>query len=70
MKIEFDTDLITRIEVINHAKNEYRTGRLLTLYKMLKDFDKLEFSVQDQGTTLKIFLDSYDKAPEDKDSGN
>ena len=70
MKIEFDTDLITRIEVINHAKNEYRTGRLLTLYKMLKDFDSLEFSIQDGGTTLKIFLDSYAKAPEDKDSGN
>lgn len=70
MKIEFDSEIITRIEVINHAENEYRTGRLLTLYKMLKDFDSLEFSVQDQGTTLKIFLDSYGKAPEDKDSGN
>ena len=70
MKIEFDSEIITRIEVINHAENEYRTGRLLTLYKMLKDFDSLEFSVQDNGTTLKIFLDSYGKAPEDKDSGN
>lgn len=66
MKIEFDSELITRIEIINHAKNEHPIGRLLTLYKMLKDFDSLEFSIQDGGTTLKIFLDSYKNLKDDE----
>ena len=47
---------INRIEVINHAKNDKPIGRLLVLYKKLGDFEEVDFSVQDDGQTLKIFL--------------
>ena len=47
---------ITRLEVINHAKNSMPIGRLLTLYKSMGDFDEIELSYQDGGKTLKIFL--------------
>ena len=47
---------INRIEVINHAKNDKPIGRLLVLYKELGDFEEVDFSVQDDGQTLKIFL--------------
>lgn len=49
-------DAITRIEVINHAKNKLPTGRLVVLLKDMEDFDEIEVSVQDDGKTLKIFL--------------
>ena len=49
-------DDITRIEVINHAKNKLPTGRLVVLLKDMEDFDEVEVSVQDDGKTLKIFL--------------
>jgi hypothetical protein len=48
---------ITRFEVINHAKNTYEVGRLLTLYQELGDFNSIELSFQDGGRTLKVFLD-------------
>jgi uncharacterized Zn finger protein len=48
---------ITRLEVINHAKNDMPIGRILTLYKELEDFKNIEVSYQDGGMTLKIFLD-------------
>lgn len=54
---EIDDTKLTRIEVINHAPNELAKGRLLTLYKMLGHFKNVELSVQDDGKTLKIFLD-------------
>ena len=38
----------TRVEVIKNGK-----GRLFTEY----DFDGAEISIQDDGTTLKVFLD-------------
>ena len=44
------------LSIINHAKNDKAVGRLLTLYKELKHFNSLDFSVQDNGETLKIFL--------------
>ena len=47
---------VTRLEVINHAKNSMPIGRLLTLYKSMGDFDEIELSYQDGGKTLKIFL--------------
>jgi len=47
---------ITRLEVINHAKNEHPIGRILTLYKELGDFTSIELSYQDGKRTLKIFL--------------
>ena len=55
--MKIDVREINRLEVINHAKNNKQVGRLLTLYKDLGDFNNLEFSVQDGGETLKIFLD-------------
>ena len=48
---------ITRLEVINHAKNDHPVGRILTLYKELRDFNSIELSYQDGKRTLKIFLD-------------
>ena len=48
---------ITRLEVINHAKNDYPIGRILTLYQELGDFKSIELSYQDGKKTLKIFLD-------------
>jgi len=47
---------ITRLEVINHAKNDYPVGRILTLYQELGDFKSIELSYQDGKRTLKIFL--------------
>jgi hypothetical protein len=56
---EIDDTKLTRVEVINHAsvKNGYPIGRMLTVYKLLGDFTNVELSVQDDGKTLKIFLD-------------
>ena len=49
---------ITRLEVINHnKKNGLAFGRILTLYKVLEEFDSIELSYQDGRKTLKIFLD-------------
>ena len=47
---------ITRLEIINHAKNDKPIGRILTLYKELGDFNSIELSYQDGKRTLKIFL--------------
>lgn len=47
---------ITRLEVINHAKNDHPIGRILTLYKEMGDFKSIELSYQDGKRTLKIFL--------------
>jgi hypothetical protein len=47
---------ITRLEVINHAKNDRPIGRILTLYKELGDFQSIELAYQDGKRTLKIFL--------------
>lgn len=58
---EIDDSKITRIEVINHAKNDYSVGRMLTLHKELGDFDIAEISMQDGGKTMKIFLSSLIK---------
>jgi hypothetical protein len=48
---------ITRLEIINHAKNDRPIGRILTLYKELGDFTSIELCYQDGKRTLKIFLD-------------
>lgn len=53
-----NTEKITRLEVINHAKNDKPIGRILTLHKILNDFDFLDIEIQDGGRTLKIFLSS------------
>lgn len=49
---------VTRLEVINHAKNDKPVGRILTLYKELGDFEQIELSYQDGGKTLKIFINN------------
>lgn len=54
---DIDDTKLTRIEVINHATNELSMGRLLILKKILGHFKNVELSVQDDGKTLKIFLD-------------
>ena len=54
--IYVDVDKVNRIEVINHAKNDKPIGRLLVLYKELGHFEEVDFSVQDDEQTLKIFL--------------
>lgn len=55
---EINEKKITRLEVINHATAEQGIpiGRVLTLYKEMGDFNIIEFSIQDGGKTLKIFL--------------
>jgi len=57
---EIDETKINRVEIINHAtaKNGNGIGRLLTLYKEMGDFNTIEISIQDNGRTLKIFLDA------------
>jgi hypothetical protein len=47
---------ITRLEIINHAKNDHPVGRILTLYKELGDFKSIDLSYQDGRRTLKIFI--------------
>lgn len=49
---------ITRLDVINHATRdkEIGFGRILSLYKEFGHFGSIEFSYQDEGRTLKIFL--------------
>jgi hypothetical protein len=59
--IEIDESKITRIEVINHADNNKPVGRLLTLYKELNDFHTVDISMQDDGRTMKIFLNAQTK---------
>jgi len=53
---KIDEKKITRLEVINHAKNGKDIGRLLTLHKSLGDFNAIEIHLQDGSKTLKIFL--------------
>ena len=48
---------ITRVEVINHAKNDKPICRLLTLYKELGDFNSVELSFHDGCKSLIIFFD-------------
>lgn len=52
-----DESKITRLEIINHAENTLQTGRLLVLYQELGSFKSISMSVQDDGKTLKIFLE-------------
>jgi hypothetical protein len=55
---EIEEDKLDRIEVINHftKDNGRAIGRILTLYKEMGDFNNIEISIQDNGKTLKIFL--------------
>lgn len=53
---QLDLTNITRLEVINHAKNDHRIGRILTMYKETEDFTVVDAEFQDGGKTLKIFI--------------
>lgn len=59
--IEIDESKITRIEVINHADNDMPAGRILVLYKDINDFHTMDISMQDDGRTMKIFLNAKPK---------
>jgi len=56
--IQEKLDKITRFEVINHAKNNYSVGRVVTLYKKVEgcSFETIKLDFQDSGRTLKIFI--------------
>ena len=53
---QLDLTNITRLEVINHAKNSHPIGRILTMYKETEDFTVVDAEFQDGGRTLKIFI--------------
>ena len=59
--IEIDESKITRIEVINHAENGMPIGRMLVLYKEIGDFHTMDISIQDDGRTMKLFLNALPK---------
>ena len=61
---------ITRIEIINHAKNDHPIGRMISLHKLLGDFDAIDISIQDGGKTMKIFLSSKEKKQPDKEDAS
>ena len=52
---ELDLTDVTRLEIINHAKNNLEIGRVLTL-RAGKDFTVLDAQLQDGGSTIKIFI--------------
>lgn len=52
-----DFSNVTRVEVINHAINNEKIGRILSMYKEIGDFNFVEMSIQDNGKTMKIFFD-------------
>ena len=47
---------VDRLEIINHCKNTYRYGRILSLRKDFEDFNAIQLDYQDDGKTLKILL--------------
>ena len=59
--MKIDIKKIDRIEIINHAKNDKPIGRLLTLYKDLGHFGSLDFEIQDDDKTLKIFINQNEE---------
>ena len=57
-----DVSKISRIEVFNFADNKHRLGILMSAFKGL-DYDVLDFQIQEDGKTLKIYLGSDKKEP-------
>jgi hypothetical protein len=53
---KLDLTNINRLEVINHASNSHRIGRILTMYKETEDFTVVDAEFQDGHRTLKIFI--------------
>lgn len=56
--MNIDLSKITRLEVINHSNINDEKGRIVVAYKGEKGFDDIDIQVQDNGTTVKIFLSS------------
>ena len=52
---KMNTEKITRLEIINHAKNDKPIGRILTLYKELNDFDFFRIRIARSRKNLKDF---------------
>ena len=59
-QIENKLNKVNRVEVINHGNNTHPFGRFLVMKtKELNDINSInsfEFSIQDDGKTLKIFI--------------
>lgn len=49
-----NSEKVTRLEIINHANNTMKKGRLFTIRN--PEFSKIEVMYQDDNRTLKIFL--------------
>lgn len=65
-----DVNKISRIEVFNFAENKQRLGILMSAFKGL-DYDVLDFQLQEDGKTLKIYLGSDKKeSPLDTSEGD
>lgn len=52
----FDMDNVSRLEVINHARNSHAVGRILVMNKESEDFTVVDAEFQDGNRTLKIFI--------------
>lgn len=50
-----DVSKVTRFEVIDHRTGMLRNGRVFTS-SVLERGERIEFSLQDDGRTLKVFL--------------
>jgi len=61
-----DYSKITRVEFINHAKNRYEIGRVITLYKDRGDFEVIDIEIQDDNKTMKVFVYSKPNPDEPK----
>lgn len=49
-----DTEKVTRVEVIDHTRDVFHGGG--RAYFFMKEGIKVEFSLQDDGRTLKLFI--------------
>ncbi len=57
---------VTRFEVIDHRNPKERTATEAALARVFVAYDcKVMFSIQDDGRTLKIFVNDQDKDDED-----
>jgi hypothetical protein len=60
-EIENKLNEVNRVEIINHGNNTHPFGRFLVMKtKELNEgnsINSFEFSIQDDGKTLKIFID-------------
>jgi hypothetical protein len=55
--VTINVDSIERLQVINHYDSAIVKGSMVNLYKSMDDFERISISIQDNGKTLKIFLE-------------